>query len=108
MVDKGATDRPVRLFFGAVYERDLYYVKEFQEFAAKHPWFKYVPALSGDERSEACADYGLITDVVAKHIPDASEYEAYLCGGPGMIEACISTLTHKGIRRENIFFDRFG
>ncbi|MDR1612268.1 MAG: 2Fe-2S iron-sulfur cluster binding domain-containing protein [Planctomycetota bacterium] len=108
MLDRGVSDRPVKLFFGAVNERDLYYVGELREFSAKHPWFKYIPALSGGERCEACADYGLITDVVARHISNADQYEAYLCGSPGMIEACIATLGGKGVKRENIYFDRFG
>lgn len=108
LVARGRTDRRVRLFFGAVRERDLYYVAELKGIAEKHPWFSYIPALSGSERCAACADYGLVTDVVARRVPEAADHEAYLCGGPGMIEACITTLVEKGVRRENIYFDRFG
>ena len=108
LVNKGITNREVTLFFGAVNPEDLYYVDELRAAAAKHPWFRYIPALSGSARCEACADYGLITDVVANRLPDAAGREAYLCGSPGMIGACIKVLVAKGVAQENIFFDRFG
>lgn len=106
LIDKENT-RPVRLFFGAVYPKDLYYVDLLKEVSRTHGWFTFTPALSGDERSDECRDYGLITDVVAKYVADASAAEAYLCGGPGMIGACVKILTEKGMKRENIFYDRF-
>lgn len=99
--------RPVHLFFGAVHPEDLYYVDLLNKIAAAHDWFAFTPALSGEERCPECADYGLITDVVAKYVGDASGMEGYLCGGPGMIGACVKLLTEKGMRRENIHYDRF-
>lgn len=107
MIDKGVTDRPVRLFFGAVKPTDLYYVDHFRAISLAHPWFSFTPALSGDERCPECQEYGLITDVVAKHVADAAGWEGYLCGSPGMINACIKTLTERGMRRDDIYFDRF-
>ena len=107
MIDKGVQSRKVHLFFGAVHPHDLYYVEMFREMTKQHPWFKFTPALSGDEHCDVCEDYGLITDVVARRVADAAGCEGYLCGSPGMIGACIKVLTEKGMRRENIFFDRF-
>lgn len=106
MINAG-TKRPVHLFFGAVLPKDLYYVQLFQNISAQHDWFRFTPALSGDERCPECTDYGLITDVVAKYVADASGIEAYLCGGPGMIGACIKVLSEKGIDRSRIYYDRF-
>lgn len=106
MIDKGVK-RAVHLFFGAVLPKDLYYVQLLQELAATHDWFKFTPALSGEERCPECVDYGLITDVVAKYVADAGGLEAYLCGGPGMIGACIKLLAEKGIDRNKIYYDRF-
>lgn len=107
MIDKGIANRPVHLFFGAVNPSDLYYVELFRETAAKNPWFKYTPALSGNVQCPECIDYGLITDVVAKRVDSAEGCEGYLCGSPGMVGACIKVLTGKGMCREDIFFDRF-
>jgi NAD(P)H-flavin reductase len=101
-------NRPVTLFFGAAKPVDLYYVKELQDLARKHPWFKFIPALSGPEHDPAEVDHGLITEVVERQLSDLSQHEAYLCGGPGMLKACIDILVNKGVAREKIFFDRFG
>lgn len=106
MLDKG-TPRPVHLFFGAVLPKDLYYVELLNDIASKNDWFRFTPALSGDERIKECTDYGLITDVVARHIGDAAGMEGYLCGGPGMIGACVKLLTEKGMHRDHIYYDRF-
>ncbi len=106
MIDHGV-ERPVHLFFGAVLPSDLYYVDLLDGIAAQHEWFRFTPALSGSERSDRCRDYGLITDVVAKHIGDASGSEGYLCGSPGMIAACLKVLGEKGMPRDRIFYDRF-
>ncbi len=100
-------ERPVHLFFGAVLPQDLYYADVLQGMAEMHGWFRFTPALSGPERSECCRDYGLITDVVARHVGDASESEGYLCGSPGMIAACLNVLTEKGMRRDRVYYDRF-
>jgi Na+-transporting NADH:ubiquinone oxidoreductase subunit F len=107
MIDKGVDNRRVHLFFGAVKPNDLYYVDLFNNMSNQHPWFTFTPALSGEEHTDACRDYGLITDVVARHVGDASGCEGYLCGSPGMIGACLKVLSEKGVRRDRIFYDRF-
>lgn len=107
MIDQGVDNRQVHLFFGAVKPGDLYYVDLLGDISKQHPWFTFTPALSGDEHSDACRDYGLITDVVARHVADASGYEGYLCGSPGMIGACIKVLNEKGVAADKIYFDRF-
>jgi Na+-transporting NADH:ubiquinone oxidoreductase subunit F len=106
MIDKGITHRKARFFFGAVGLRDLYYVEEFERIAAEHPWFEFIPALSGDEEGH---DYqrGLITDVVDRHYEGFDNHEAYLCGSPGMIDACIRVLTGKEMPEDRIFYDKF-
>jgi Na+-transporting NADH:ubiquinone oxidoreductase subunit F len=34
-------------------------------------------------------------------------HEGYLCGSPGMIDACIRVLTAGGIPEKQIYFDKF-
>lgn len=101
-------DKKMKFFFGAVRKRDLYYLDFFRELEAKHDNFTYIPALSGaTPEDEWDGDEGLITEVVARHVPDAVSKQAYLCGSPGMINACIKTLTKIGFPRDAIFFDEF-
>ncbi len=101
-------DKKMKFFFGAVRKRDLYYVDFFRELEAKYDNFTYIPALSGaTPEDEWDGQEGLITEVVARNVANADNKQAYLCGSPGMINACIQTLTKIGIARDAIFFDEF-
>ncbi|HNV70439.1 MAG TPA: 2Fe-2S iron-sulfur cluster binding domain-containing protein [Candidatus Ozemobacteraceae bacterium] len=106
MIDRGISNRKCTFFFGAVNVRDVYYVDEFKALEAKHPWFKFVPALSGKEEGHGF-ERGLITDVVARHYGTLDNHEAYLCGSPGMIGACVKVLTGKGLPENRVFYDKF-
>ena len=33
--------------------------------------------------------------------------EGYLCGSPGMIDACVKVMTTNGIEEEKIYYDKF-
>ena len=100
--------RPVCYFFGALTQRDLFLTGQLTEFEKELPDFKFIPALSNEPPGSTWqGERGLITDVVARHIPDCRNGEAYLCGSPGMINACIKVLTNRGMPEKNIFFDKF-
>lgn len=100
--------REATYFFGARTQKDLYFTEEFLEIAKNHPNFTYVPALSHANDDEAWkGEKGLITEVVAKLTGDLKNHEAYLCGSPGMIDACIKVLKSKGMEEKNIYFDKF-
>lgn len=105
--DRGM-NRKVKYFFGAKAKRDLYYTEEFKKLQEEYPNFEYIPALSeplpGDNWQ---GEVGLITDVVDRLTGDLSDAEAYLCGSPGMINACIKVLSKHNIKQENIFYDKF-
>jgi len=107
MKEKGIA-RPATYFFGAQSQKDLFFVDELRQLDKELPWFTYVPALSNEpEDSGWAGDTGLITNVVARHFPDTSKQEAYLCGSPGMIDASVAVLTKNGMTEENVFYDKF-
>lgn len=107
-MDESNITRNVQYFFGARALRDLFLVEEMRELEKKLPNFTFIPALSEPaDEDEWEGDTGLITEVVARHVRDASDKEAYLCGSPFMIDACIKTLTSLGMPEENIFYDKF-
>lgn len=106
MIEKKISNRPAKFFFGAVRAADLYYVDEFRKIEEANPWFKFIPALSGDENPHNF-EKGLVTDVVARHYDEMSNHEAYLCGSPGMINACIKVLAGQGLPENLIFYDKF-
>jgi Na+-transporting NADH:ubiquinone oxidoreductase subunit F len=108
MKEKNISHRPATYFFGALTQKDLFYRDELESLQREMDWFTYVPALSNEpENSDWQGERGLITDVVKKHFPDTSKYEAYLCGSPGMINACVNVLTDGGMPEEKIFYDKF-
>jgi Na+-transporting NADH:ubiquinone oxidoreductase subunit F len=107
MVEKGI-DRKATYFFGARTTRDLFLLEEMRELENKLPRFTFIPALSAPaEEDNWTGETGLITEVLDRHLSDADNLEAYLCGSPGMIDASIGVLTKKGLPEELIFYDKF-
>lgn len=101
-------NRKVKYFFGARTAKDLYYTEEFLELAKEFPNFQYLPALSEpSEEDHWQGEVGLITDVVDRHSKNLEEHEAYLCGSPGMIDACYAVLERNGMPSERIYCDKF-
>lgn len=101
-------NRKVKYFFGARTKKDLYYTEEFQELSKEYPNFQYYPALSEPlPEDNWTGDVGLITNIVDQYCKNLGEYEAYLCGSPGMIDACFKVLERNGMPSERIYCDKF-
>jgi len=91
-----------------VTKKDLFLIDEMKALEGKLPDFKFVPALSAPEENDKWeGEVGLITEVLDRHTPNGENLEAYLCGSPGMIDACIKVLTDKGVPEELIYYDKF-
>lgn len=107
MLKKGIR-RPALFFFGARTRQDLFLLDEWAEFAQKAPWFEFVPVLSHEpERSPWTGERGMVTDAVARRLPDLAGQEAYLCGSPGMLDAAMAVLTARGMSADRVFYDKF-
>ncbi|KUK79296.1 MAG: Na+-transporting NADH:ubiquinone oxidoreductase, subunit NqrF, partial [Mesotoga prima] len=76
------------------------------------PNFHFIPALSDPQQEDNWqGEIGLITDVVDRYLSEQGDdvaREGYLCGSPGMINACIDVLTKHKITEEKIYYDKFG
>ncbi len=108
MAEKGI-NRKAMYFFGARSKRDLFLVEEMHEIEKKLPNFRFIPALSAPLPEDNWeGETGLITDVVDKYLESGDNVEAYLCGSPGMIDACVKVLTANGVPEELIYYDKFG
>ena len=112
MYEKGDTERDVWYFFGARTEKDMFYLDELFDLDSRWERFHFVPALS-EPQGEAGwkGETGIITDVLDIYLkrkvgPDV-EKEGYLCGSPGMIDACNKVMTQNGIPLEKIYYDKF-
>ncbi len=101
-------EREATYFFGARSQKDLFYTKELQKMDRENDWFTFIPALSAEpEDSDWEGARGLVTDVLEKKFDSCSKHEAYLCGSPGMVNACENSLKDLGVYHENIFYDEF-
>jgi Na+-transporting NADH:ubiquinone oxidoreductase subunit F len=113
LFDKGSfPEKEIWYFFGARTTRDMFYLDELRALEAKWPRFHFVPALSEPKPEEKWqGETGLITEVLERYIksdvPKAKGLEGYLCGSPGMINACINVMTKNGIKDSDIYFDKF-
>ena len=112
LAEKNRMNRNIWYFFGARAVRDLFYVDRFRELEKEWSNFHFVPALSEplpDDNWQG--ETGLITDVLDKylkqHIKSDNAREGYLCGSPGMIDACIKVLNNNNVPDDKIFYDKF-
>ncbi len=105
-------EKEIWYFFGARTTRDMFYLDELRELEKKWPRFHFVPALSEPKAEENWqGESGLITVVLERFIKEKiakdKGLEGYLCGSPGMIDACIAVMTHNGISESDIYYDKF-
>ncbi|UCE06292.1 MAG: 2Fe-2S iron-sulfur cluster binding domain-containing protein [bacterium] len=103
--------RKTTYFFGALAKKDMFYLNEMEEFEKQIPNFKFVPALSAPQPDDEWdGEVGLITAPLENYLKkiDNAKTQGYLCGSPGMINACVAIMKKYGIASERIFFDPFG
>lgn len=100
---------PMTLLYGQRTREELYYDDEFRALAAQYPHFTYVPTLSGEpEGSDWAGARGFVHDVAKAHFGGTfSGHQAYLCGPPVMIEACIATLMQGRLYERDIYTEKF-
>jgi Na+-transporting NADH:ubiquinone oxidoreductase subunit F len=103
--------RKAIFFFGVQTTRDLFLVDEMNAFEKSLANFTYVPVLSRPEDEAGWkGSTGWVTTASAEYLkkqPDAKNYEAYLCGSPGMIDSAIKVLLEAGIPEQKHYFDKF-
>ena len=107
MVDK-KIERKVRFFFSASSQDELYFMDRLSILEKEHAWFSFIPCLSSEPQGSAWkGERGDIGEIIRRRYDEAAEEEAYLCGPPGMVQACIRALTSMGLAKNKIFFDAF-
>jgi Na+-transporting NADH:ubiquinone oxidoreductase subunit F len=102
-----ASARRSTLYFSVRSKRDLFLFEEFHAMESVLP-FRFIPALSNPLPSELWnGEKGGITAVLNRRLDRLDNYEAYLCGSAGMIDAAVRVLHAKGLSDERVFFDKF-
>jgi propane monooxygenase reductase component len=91
-------NRPIRFFYGARTEEELFYVDLIEQLAARLSNFVFVPVVGFVH--EAADDY-----LAGGELQDP---ELYMCGPPPMIDAMAEVATEKhGVAEDQIFHDKF-
>ena len=100
--------RKATYYFGANKVSEVFLLDEMKEFESALADFRFVPVVAAPQGGEDWSgETGLVTEAVQRDLKNASEYEAYLCGSPGMIDASIKVLIELGMIEESIFYDKF-
>ena len=86
-------ERPVRFFYGAREERDLFMVDEIAALGERLPDFRFTP-VTGRFVHEAIDE-------------ELAEPDVYMCGPPPMLEAVQELLVRRGVDESRIFQDKF-
>jgi Na+-transporting NADH:ubiquinone oxidoreductase subunit F len=107
VIEKGLPHK-MRFFFGANTLKDLYYMDEFAQIEKDHPQFTFIPCLAFPKPEDNwTGDTGFVTVALENQVVTGEGKEAYLCGSPGMLDACIKVLKSKGFTDQTIFYDKF-
>jgi len=113
MIETGEIEtREVWYFFGARTKKDLFYLDWLDELDGKYDKFHFVAALSEPQPEDDWkGETGLITEVLAKYFETKvnrdQPLEGYLCGSPGMLDACMAVMRQFEMDDEKIYFDKF-
>lgn len=102
--------RPIRFFYGARSDQDLFYLDEFANIANQLDDFKFIPALSQQNGAEWRGETGFVHDVVNRRLREegfTSEIDAYSCGPPPMIDAVMPVLFGIGVEPSRFYYDKF-
>jgi len=94
------------LLFGARCEHDIYYRREFEQLAAKHDNFRFLPTLS-----RADGHWKGLRGYVQQHLGEIvgmrSDLHAYICGLDKMIKANRELLKSLGWDRTSIRYEKY-
>jgi len=102
--------RPIRFFYGARTDCDLFYLDEFKEITSKLSDFEFIPALSHNNGGDWSGETGFVHDVVQRRLRAeglSGEIDAYSCGPPPMIDAVMPVLFGIGVEPERFYYDKF-
>ena len=103
--NKGFTGE-VSLVWGLRFEKDVFWVKEFEELEEKYKNFKFEVTLSKSGESWQ-GETGRVTDWLEKN-KDVNGVDAYVCGSNQMVEDCVKILLGKGVEEKKIHFEKYG
>jgi predicted ferric reductase len=113
--DLGKAGKDIHLIYGNKTEADIALRTELEELAQKyniniHHVLSNVEANSLQLTANSFESFssGFVTpELIQQLVSDVASREAFLCGPPPMMDALVKTLTGLGIKKNNIYFEKF-
>jgi Na+-transporting NADH:ubiquinone oxidoreductase subunit F len=100
--------RKVTFYFGAKTPKDLFELDLIEELEKGLHDFRFIPTLSRvKEEHNWTGERGRVNNALEKYVDNGDNKEAYLCGGPAMIDTVVEVLKKKGFTEETIYYDKF-
>ncbi len=105
----GGCTLPITLVCGQRSHDELYGDDEFRALAQTHANFRYLPTLSAEPEGSAWRGArGFVHEAARTLYPDGyAGLQAYLCGPPPMIEACLAALMQGRLYERDIHTEKF-
>ncbi len=100
-------NNPIHLYFGVRSPQDIYGLEQLQALQAALPALKVAVVVTTDDDPASGHRTGLVTDAIARDIPDFDGWRAYVCGAPPMVEATAALLKQRGIEEHHVYADAF-
>ena len=97
------TQKNITLLFGVRTQQDLLYREEWEQLAAQHPNFHFIPTLS-KEPWQGHHEY--VQDLLPRYWK-GEDVDFYICGLPPMVDTAVSILHAKGVKKERIHLERY-
>jgi phenol hydroxylase P5 protein len=109
LADESQQDKKITLVYGARDLGELYYHDLLSALAEEHENFTYIPALSEAKPEDGWTGAtGFVHEVAKAHFDnDFRGHQAYMCGPPAMIEACITALMQGRLFERDMFMEKF-
>ncbi|MGE0478523.1 MAG: FAD-binding oxidoreductase [Nitrospirales bacterium] len=96
MLENGKS-QPITLLWGLRRESDVYFIEEFESWAAKYPYFSFILTLSQGD-SQWSGHKGRVTDLL-RDMKDLERFAVYVCGGRKMVAEVTDLLHQRGVTR---------
>lgn len=98
--------RPITLYFGLRYPKDVFLKTYFEQMAAQYGNFKFILTISKPDQ-EWTGLKGRVTEHLLSNLGPATDYSAYICGSGPMIADTEQLLISKGLPPERIYYEKF-
>lgn len=97
---------PIHLYFGVRSAQDVYDSERLQALATAHPNVT-VHIVVATGAAGAGQRSGLVTDAIEQDLKTLTDWRAYLCGSPVMVDALNLLVTRMGLEPRHVYADAF-